>query len=305
MWRLQGAQDEDAMMFQSMADKGHYRKKGGSRQGIYVLSPSGDLLSSVNSLNPDVVIDIIKKGLTGWEALSRQQKVLPKNFSKKIKHRWEDSYPSDGLILKGAKSDLLSDPPSFDGRGDRWNMDHIWFNKNEVQLWIPKNYKVGSIYECPKLIKERLFRFHFVDNVRGQTLPFAPQEIKDPQLSMEVTGSTDSTTTFSISGNANSVANGNWLLGDNDWTPNQSLNHGIKTQILGSAKYDKVKNQFIEFELVILGEWFGKTQNNGRHTGPENGHIGIFYTISNDPERRRIAPAFVDMYNADWIKKPL
>jgi len=53
-------------------------------------------------------------------------------------------------------------------------MDHIWFNKSEVQLWIPKNHKVGSIYECPKLIKERLFRFHFVDNVRWQTLPFAP-----------------------------------------------------------------------------------------------------------------------------------
>ena len=105
--------------------------------------------------------------------MPKKQKKLPINFTKKIEHRWEDSYPIDGLILKGAKSDLLSDPPSFDKRGDRWNMDHIWFNKKEVQLWIPKNHKVGSIYECPKLIKERLFRFHFVDNVRGQTSPFA------------------------------------------------------------------------------------------------------------------------------------
>ena len=206
-----------------MADKGHYRKKGGSRQGIYVLSPSGKLLSSVNSLNPDVVLDVIKEGLIKWDALPKKQKTLPINFTKKIEHRWEDSYPIDGLILKGAKSDLLSDPPSFDKRGDRWNMDHIWFNKKEVQLWIPKNHKVGSIYECPKLIKERLFRFHFVDNVRGQTLPFAPQEIKNSKLSMEATGSTDSTTTFSISGNANAVAKGEWSLGDNDWTPSHSL----------------------------------------------------------------------------------
>ena len=129
-----------------MADKGHYRKKGGSRQGIYVLSPSGKLLSSVNSLNPDVVLDVIKEGLIKWDALPKKQKTLPINFTKKIEHRWEDSYPIDGLILKGAKSDLLSDPPSFDKRGDRWNMDHIWFNKSEVQLWIPKNHKVGSIY---------------------------------------------------------------------------------------------------------------------------------------------------------------
>ena len=78
VWRLQGAQDEDAMMFQSMADKGHYRKKGGTRQGIYVLSPSGDLLSSVNSLNPDVVLDVIKEGLKKWDTLPRKQKRLPK-----------------------------------------------------------------------------------------------------------------------------------------------------------------------------------------------------------------------------------
>ena len=79
------------------------------------------------------------------------------------------------MILQGAKSDLLSDPPSFDNRGDRWNMDHIWFNKEEALLWLPKDQVVGSIQECPELIKERLFRFHFVDNVRGQTLPFAPE----------------------------------------------------------------------------------------------------------------------------------
>ena len=124
-----------------------------------MLSPSGKLLSSVNSLNPDVVLDVIKEGLIKWDALPKKQKKLPINFTKKIEHRWEDSYPIDGLILKGVKSDLLSDPPSFDKRGGRWNMDHIWFNKKEVQLWIPKNHKVGSIYECPKLIKKDYLDF--------------------------------------------------------------------------------------------------------------------------------------------------
>ena len=60
----------------------------------------------------------------------------------------------------------------------------------------------------------------------------------------------------------------------------------------------------LEFELVVLGKWFGKTQNNGRKLGPDQGNIGIFYTISNNLETSIIAPAFVDMYNADWIKKP-
>ena len=81
---MQGAQDEDAIMFQSMADKGHYRKKGGSRQGIYVLSPSGDLLSSVNSLKPDVVLDVIKEGLKKWDTLPRKQKAYLKISVKKL-----------------------------------------------------------------------------------------------------------------------------------------------------------------------------------------------------------------------------
>ena len=71
---------------------------------------------------------------------------------------------------------------------------------------------VGSIQECPELIKERLFRFHFVDNVRGQTLPFAPEEIKLSKLSLEVTSSTESILSFSISGRANAVAKENGCL---------------------------------------------------------------------------------------------
>ena len=123
VWRLQGAQDRDAIMFQEMANKGHYRKVGGSRQGIYICSPSGALLSSVNSLNPDVVLEIVQKGLDTWDQLPVHERKLPEDFTKDIEHRWEDSYPEGGLILKGAKADLLSNPPKFSERGDRWNMD--------------------------------------------------------------------------------------------------------------------------------------------------------------------------------------
>ena len=68
-----------------------------------------------------------------------------------------------------------------------------------------------------------------------------------------MTSSTESILPFSISGRANAVVKGEWLLGENDWTPNHKLDHGIKTQVLGSATFDKTVNQFIEFELVVLG----------------------------------------------------
>ena len=71
-------------MFQQMANKGHYRKVGGSRQGIYICSPSGALLSSVNSLDPDVVLEIIQNGLNKWNELPQMDRYLPKDFSENI-----------------------------------------------------------------------------------------------------------------------------------------------------------------------------------------------------------------------------
>ena len=301
---MQGAQDKDALMFQQMANKGHYRKVGGSRQGIYICSPSGVLLSSVNSLAPDVVLEIIQNGLNKWNELPHRDRYLPKDFSENIEHRWEDSCPEDGLILKGAKADLLTDPPKFSERGDRWNMDHVWFNKEEASLWIPQNIKEGEVQECSTIIKNRLFRFHLVDNVRGQTLPFAPQEIKKSILKVEIVEINRSDLKLSIRGNSLAVAKGPWLLGENDWTPTHELDHSIETNILGNAIYNTKKEIFTEFELVALGRWIGKTQNNGRHFGPDSGHIGILYNLAEDMHEYRISPAFVDLYNADWISQP-
>ena len=262
------------------------------------------MLSSVNSLDPEVVIETINQGLEQWETLSNLEKKLPNNFSPFTSHRWEDSYPKNGLILKGAKADLLSDPPNLSKRGDRWNMDHVWFSEQESHLWIPKLKNIGTIHECPKIIKDRLFRFHLVDNVRGQTLPFAQEEIKKANLNVELVDISDSNLELKIIGDSKAIAKGKWKLGENIWTPTHELDHSISTNILGKAIFDTNKNLFIQFELVIIGNWEGKTENNGRKLGPETGIIGIKYNLVENKSSNRIAPAFIDMYNADWVKHP-
>ena len=183
-------------------------------------------------------------------------------------------------------------------------MDHVWFNKSEAKKWIPKNYIKGERAECPKIIKDRLFRFHLVDNVRGQTLPFAPQEIKKSNLQVEIVEINKLELKLNITGNSLAIAKGTWLLGQNDWTPDHILNHSIETNVLGSAIYNIAEEKFKDFELVIIGRWNGKTQNNGRKLGPNDGHIGIVYNIADDSYTNKIAPAFVDLYNADWITQP-
>ena len=56
--------------------------------------------------------------------------------------------------------------------------------------------------------------------------------------------------------------------------------------------------------MVIIGNWEGKTENNGRKFGPESGVIGILYNLAENTPSNKIAPTFIDLYNADWVKHP-
>ena len=304
MWRLQRVQDEDAFVFQEMANKGHYRRVGGTRQGIYVCSPSGMLLSSINSLNPDDVLEMIKSGLDKWNALPFSERQISSDFKPKVRHRWENSYPGQGMVLNLSKIDLFTDPPVQSGRSDRWNIDHVWFNKDEARLWFPKDPQEGDFYELPDLLTDRLFCFHLVDNTRGQTLPFAPQEIKESNIQIEVQIRRQTSVQIKITGHSKAVSKGLWLLGENDWTPNYELNHGIETNLLGQATYNLGLEKFTEFEMVAIGKRNGKTRHNGRQNSPDTGYVGFLFTLAENKPSDRIAPAFVDVYNADWIIQP-
>ena len=41
---------------------------------------------------------------------------------------------------------MFTDPPVQSERGDRWNMDYVWFSKYEARLWLPKDPKEGDKY---------------------------------------------------------------------------------------------------------------------------------------------------------------
>ncbi|MBK8271109.1 MAG: hypothetical protein IPK83_23460 [Planctomycetes bacterium] len=86
-------------MFQAMADLGHYRAPGQTRQGLYVCCPSGKMLASINSRDPAAVIKTLDAGLKAWNALSSEERRLPDSFPRENLPRWEDSYPEGGLVL--------------------------------------------------------------------------------------------------------------------------------------------------------------------------------------------------------------
>ena len=85
------------------------------------------------------------------------------------------------------------------------------------------------------------------------------------------------------------------------WLQPSPYKNSCRKTSQGYASYNVELNKFTKFEMVSIGKRKGKTQNNGRKNSPDSGYIGFYFTLAKDMRSERIAPAFVDVYNADWI----
>ncbi len=287
-----------------MADKGHYGGGQGTRQGIYVCSSSGDFLSSINSLNPDAVISTLETALRKWQQLPETVRRRGRAANPTPTHRWETSYPDHGLVLVSVNRDLVAEQGDFRRTGDRWNRDHVWFSAEEARSWLPADPIPGTVQQLPEPLERRLARFHFVDNVRGQTLPFAVEEVYGLEIQTEVLERRGQLVRLRISGATMAVAEGPWLMGDNDWKPPREFPRSMATQLLGHASYDLGRGAFTAFDMIAVGCGQGYTQNNDRSRGPQEGTIGFVFTLADDALAESVPPAFIDIYDAAWVARP-
>ena len=290
-WRLQRGTDAESRFFQSFADKGHYRAKGGTRQGYYIVTPSGKLLASVNSRNPDAILKAMRKGLAGWKSATEAERQLPDEAKFRPAHRWESSYPVGGLILERFVRDLA-------GSDKRWNRDFVWFTKKEAASLVPAKDSL----DAPKTLALRLACLALVDNVRGQTLPFAPQEIEQATLRFRVTKREGGVVHLAMKGRTRAVAKGPWLLGKSDWAPPEDYPRTMRATLFGHARYDTNAGAFIEFELVAIGTRTGRTSNSGRGKDPKPTPIGFAFTLAKPSVR--VPPTFLHFYPDAMVRRP-
>ena len=86
-WRLQRGDDDECRFFQSFADQAHYRGAGGSRQGIYVVTPAGELLASGNILDPESEVSQILENNRVF-VLNEEVGTIPRFF-----YYFDERYP--------------------------------------------------------------------------------------------------------------------------------------------------------------------------------------------------------------------
>jgi hypothetical protein len=295
VWRLQRGSDPECLFFQEMAEHGHYGgRPGTTRQGIYVCSPNGKFLASINSNRADRVLAMMERGLAAWQALPAEERHAADNAQFKPEHRWEDSFPADGLVLTQTTRDLplvcTPDAPCE----VKWNQDHAWFSKSEARAWLGDDLNVGAMHEVPWEIVGRLARLHFVDSVKGQTSRFSERGVAGSAIQTQVVERADNLVKLKITGSTRGESSG---LGRRESA------HGVVTRLLGHATYDLTREAFVEFEMVALGRRWGHTTNNSRRRDAESGPLGYVFRLAS-PDAPRIAPAFIASYDVDWVRRP-
>lgn len=274
-----------------MSDHGHYgkRRKDESRQGTYVFTPSGKFLASINDLDPDNVLATLQRGLKKWNELSEEEKRAAPDKPLEPKHRWEQFYPRDGLVLDGYSRDLPNDGNPTSEQLPTWNRDAAWFSKSEAATMVPKEMEVGMEFDFLPAFVARMAKLHFVDNVKGQTEPFS--QIDGSKISGVVSGLDGDRATIRISG----VSSGQ--------VASQRRGRGVKTKIMGSAIYDLKSRSFVEFEIVAIGERWGRTRFNDRRRQMEATPVGYVFQMAPTDAPAAI-PGIIWAYDAPWLKGP-
>jgi hypothetical protein len=286
MQNLQTGTDPECRLFQKFAELGHYRRPGATRQGTYCVSPSGVLLGSVNSNNPERIADLLERSLAKWGTLPREERLLPADPRKQLAdiRRPERHYPEDGLVLNVTSRDLPREKgtasPKKASRWDTtWNQDFAWFTRAEARQFVPPEATVGKKKDLPAPLLHRIACAHLIDNVRGQTSPFDERQVKKARLATEVTAVEGDVVSLHLEGETRTAMEGR-------------REHGLDMRLLGKATFDLAKGRFRTFELVAVGSRWGGTQNNGRRGDADAAPIGILFTLAADSPCERVAPAF-------------
>ena len=299
VWRLQRDDDPECRWFRR-AVRGKPDVIHGSMQGTYVLTPRGKLLGRINSSNPASVSKVLAGALDKWHALPEIERRAPKAELQSV-HRWADSYPERGLALQRYARDIGVDPTQ--AAKAPVNLDAVWFSADEVDGWLPE-LRVGAQRAVSERIVDRLAQVALVDNVRGQTLPFARVELGDCALQSVVLAIRGPKIDLQISGSTYAEAKGPWVNGDNYWKPSREWPRSMSTRVFGLATFDRDAKQFSQFELVAIGEGRGRTAFNGRRNAEPDATRRVGFLLQLAPRHYRVAPTFINMYGAKWVTPP-
>jgi hypothetical protein len=290
--------DPERALFKKIKNQGHYGADphpdahgAGNDQGYYALTPSGILLASSPATDAEGVAKMLKEALAKWQKLPKQQRLPAEAPAKNPanRHRAEQNYPVDGLVLSVNLRDLPRAHMTKDAKTYQWtwNQDYAWFTKDQASGWVPTTWTKGATHQVPDAIIRRLARATFIDNVRSITPAFSDAEVEKAGLTATVLSVDGDIATLRYEGVTRTSASGTWAVGQD---PASKQTRGFDARLLGKATYNIKAGKFTSFALVALGMRWGGTVYNGRTEDLDPAPMGITLTLAGDSPAERVAP---------------
>jgi hypothetical protein len=285
--------DAEGRLFRKIVEQGHYAgrtKPTNTRQGLYIATVDGTLLSSINTTTPRYVVGIINKALAKSEATAGQpiEKFAEEN---KPDPNFSVEFPEGGMILRETMRDL---PRSDEPQHETWrhNFDYVWLTSKEVASFIPSSPIVGQTYQIPESFVNRFARFHLVDQVKGESPAWDRSAVKLANLNGEVTSVDGDRITVRLRGKARCTEAPSGEV--NPFT-NQKVDQdrGIDLQIRGWLVFDRSTKSFVTFELLATGNRWGTTTYNFRQRDLGPAAIGFVFEMLPPTAENKTRPKFV------------
>jgi hypothetical protein len=307
---LESGTDFESLFLQKIKKQSH--PDNYSYQGIYVAAPNGMLLAGSHEAIHDAkkVEKLLQQGLEKWEKLPATDRLLTKEaFAKAVAERGDASpdrknyrrgqkqYPEDGLVLRLFCRDLPRSPDPKRSQSNRWNMDHVWFRKEEALAFVPAEPRQGSKHVVRRDLVERLARFHLVDACGGSERSYPKDAVEEANLTAEVVEVTDDRVSLRFQGATRTSQTGKFIT-DRSWKLPQS--RGYDAKLFGRAVYHRKDQKFVSFELLAAGDRWGATSENGRANEGEAcmrpAPMGVFLELAGNRPADRVPPVHLRHY---------
>ena len=300
VWYLHNRKGPECDFFRKFCEDGHYggrRRPTNTRQGIYCCTPAGEFLASVNTQDPRAMARMLETALAKWRTIPGKRRYLatPPAAGAGRAMRGEGRYPAGGLVLAVYSRDLPRKKRPDDWRARAWNRDYAWFRRIEARAFLPEEIARGATHTVPEALVARIARFHLVDNVRGQTLPYRASDVKEARLETQVVAVRGTRVEIRMTGRTRTWVEGRWHVGGMRSQPVEAK-RGFLANLAGRAVFDKKTGRFVAFELVAAGTRTGGTRYNARHDDLGPAPMGVALVLAGESPAERVAPAFFWSY---------
>ncbi len=276
-WYQRRRNDAEGAFFRAVANQGPRKGAGGgTRQGIYVFTASGKLLAYRNAQDAEVMLETLRLGLRRWNALpagERKPGAVKVPALDKVDVRFTRTLPKGGLvlnvstrILERQKKGLVKGSCDSPG-GDRAARDHVWLTRADWEGLVPAAPKKGQSFPMPPAIAQRLLRYHFLDNTRGEPPYWGPEQVRKSSLTWTVESVTPAEVRMKLVGSA--------LLA----TAPKDAERGFDLSLLGYLTYDRARKVITRFDAVAIGDHWGDSDLT-RGARPGRKPLGIVLELS-------------------------